>query len=266
MISFRLLLTPQTNVRATQRDKVLFRIPEECPYTLKVGNTITVVPKDKKRDSYKGIVHEIKERVVRVKSGNIVYTHPRSTIVACDGIDCKHKLTYDSARRLKRLERYNDYKDALLSEARRIGMDLPGIRGFVVFYMPMPIRWNKKMRKEHHMKWHEREPDIDNMEKAFLDGLMKKDSGIAFLACGKKWVDNPTGWIEVFIPEYVEDMIKIAIDILELEWKTPIVASPKNDEPLYNMAPQPVVIKHDSLVFKSIPFNKPNQNTNGTTT
>jgi Holliday junction resolvase RusA-like endonuclease len=220
MRTHRLLITPQTNVLSTQGDVILFRIPRECPYTLKVGNTITIKAKGT-RPEFKAFVVRLDGKYATVTrkarkgtiSANRQYKVTLSNIIACDGVDCKHKLSSAGRRRLTRVERYNDYKEDLLTEAKRIGFDLPWVGACITFFMPMPKdrRWTKQRRKDLHMKWKHSKPDIKNLLAAFEDGLMKKDEGIAFYSgLAKLWVDNPTGWIEVEEPETEEDFVKLA--------------------------------------------------------
>ena len=44
--------------------------------------------------------------------------------------------------------------------------------------------------------------DIDNLQKAFLDSLMKEDKQIAHLEVQKRWVDFESGWIEISVKVY----------------------------------------------------------------
>ena len=200
MSSFLIHITPQPAVRANQGDSILFRIPTECPYTLKQGNVITVAAKGK-RSQFKAVIVKIGEKVtVRPKAGGKSYCVARSSIIACDGLDCKHKLSYDGKRRLDRLERYNNYKEELRAEARRLSFTLPNWGWSMYFYFPMPAKWNAAQRKAMHGQPHLRKPDIDNLEKGIYDALSITDEQVSQLSGhGKFWVDNPTGWIEIKI-------------------------------------------------------------------
>jgi Holliday junction resolvase RusA-like endonuclease len=212
---YRLALTPKTAVRMNQSDTTLFRIPEHCPYTLKPGNTVTVKARGK-REQFKGYVVSVGEKVVvKPKDGGMPYSVSPSSIIACSGgDDCTHKLTETSKKRLKQIGRYNDYKDELLAEARLKSFDMPAYGADITFVLPMPktrCRWPKSRRKKLHMQIHQNEPDIDNLLKAYMDGLLKRDAGVSWFPGLKKvWVDNPTGWIDVRIPETLEDFIELA--------------------------------------------------------
>lgn len=129
-------ITPQTNVRATQGDKVFFRIPRD-------------------------------------------------------------KLRPEGLKRLKRLERYNQYKIDLRAEALAKGFELLPQGCSFRFYIPMPKTWSKKKRSAMHFKLHQQKPDIDNLMKSALDSMLSEDKGIAHFEAVKFWVDFPTGWIEI---------------------------------------------------------------------
>jgi Holliday junction resolvase RusA-like endonuclease len=156
-----LAITPQTNVRTTQADRIWFQIPEDCP---------------------KGC------------------GAPRRKTSKAEG--CRHCLPHDGLRRKRRIERYNRYKEDLLTLALQQRFTHPQIGAGITFHLPLPKRVrSKKQRALLHGSWHTQKPDIDNMLKAYFDALMANDQGIAQLTClGKKWVDSDTGWIEVALP------------------------------------------------------------------
>lgn len=131
-------ITPQTNVRATQGDRVFFRIPRD-------------------------------------------------------------QLRPPGLKRLKRLERYNEYKLSLLALAKQNHFEFMPQGCSFRFYIPMPKTWNKKKRKLMHFKLHQTKPDLDNLMKAAGDSLLTQDMGIAHFEAVKFWVDFPTGWIEIVI-------------------------------------------------------------------
>lgn len=200
---YRLQLTPETQVRTTQGDSVLFRIPSECQHTLKEGNTITVKGSKGKLD-YKAVVVLIGDVKTKVSVKGRGYSVASDRIVACDGINCKHKLSEAGRRRLKRIVRYNDYKENILTEAKRIGFDLPFQGASIYFFIPMPVRWNKTIKLKMHGQIHRSRPDLSNLLKAMEDGLLKEDSFIGhYSGLGKYWVDSPSGWIDVIIDNEV---------------------------------------------------------------
>jgi len=133
-------ITPETNVRATQGDKIFFRIPRE-------------------------------------------------------------KLFKSGLARLKRLEKYNEYKINLRAEAMKKKFNLPEQGAFIKFFIPMPKTWRKFKRESMHFKLHKSKPDIDNLCKALFDGLFSEDKNISHFEAAKFWVDFPIGWIEITINE-----------------------------------------------------------------
>jgi Holliday junction resolvase RusA-like endonuclease len=134
-------ITPETHVRATQGDRVFFRIPRD-------------------------------------------------------------KLFPAGLKRLKRLEKYNEYKLNLSAEAKRQGFVFPQQGASVTFFVPMPKTWRKWKRELMHFKLHCSKPDLDNYLKAIVDSLCAEDKHIAhYGSLAKYWVDFPVGWIEITIEE-----------------------------------------------------------------
>lgn len=114
----------------------------------------------------------------------------------------REKLRPSGLKRLLRLERYNKYKVDLAAEAKRKSFVMPPIGASITFVIPVPPSWSKKKKKLYHGTFHQSKPDIDNLQKAFLDSLMKEDKQIAHLEVQKRWVDFESGWIEVTLKEY----------------------------------------------------------------
>jgi len=114
----------------------------------------------------------------------------------------REKLRPAGLKRLMRLERYNKYKLDLDSEAKRKSFKMPPIGASITFVIPVPRSWSKKKKKLYHGTFHQSKPDIDNLQKAFLDSLMKEDKQIAHLEVQKRWVDFELGWIEITLKEY----------------------------------------------------------------
>lgn len=136
-------ITPQTNVRSTQGDRIYFRIPRE-------------------------------------------------------------KLRPEGLKRLKRLERYNQYKIDLLALAKAKRFTPPQQGGHLIFYIPVPKSWKEYKKNQMHQQLHTQTPDWDNLAKAFFDGLLSQDKGIADIRVTKKWVNKPQGYIEFItdLPEF----------------------------------------------------------------
>lgn len=114
----------------------------------------------------------------------------------------REKLRPEGLKRLMRLERYNKYKLDLDAEAKRKSFVMPPIGASIVFVIPVPKSWSNKKKKLYHGTFHQSKPDIDNLQKAFLDSLMKEDKQIAHLEVQKRWVDFESGWIEITLKEY----------------------------------------------------------------
>ena len=116
----------------------------------------------------------------------------------------REKLRAPGLKRLMRLEKYNQYKIDLLAEAKSKRFILPPVGASITFFIPVPPSWSKKKKKMHHGRFHQSKPDIDNLQKALLDSLMKEDKEIAHLEVSKRWVDFDIGWIEVSYKDYEE--------------------------------------------------------------
>lgn len=158
MVKSKIILniTPETNVRATQGDKIFFRIPRE-------------------------------------------------------------KLFKSGLARLKRLEKYNEYKINLRAEAMKKRFNLPEQGAFIKFFIPMPKTWRKFKRESMHFKLHKSKPDIDNLCKALFDGLFSEDKNISHFEAAKFWVDFPIGWIEITINEPKFESMDIPQSVKDLE-------------------------------------------------
>lgn len=96
-----------------------------------------------------------------------------------------------------RLERYNQYKQDLLAIAKSKRFTPPEQGGHIIFYLPIPKSWKEYKKKEMDGKLHTQTPDWDNLAKAFFDGLLMQDKGIADVRITKKWTLEPKGRIEV---------------------------------------------------------------------
>lgn len=116
----------------------------------------------------------------------------------------REKLRPAGLKRLLRLEKYNNYKIELGAEAKRKGFIMPPIGASITFFIPVPPSWSKKKKKLYHGRFHQSKPDIDNLQKSFLDSLMKEDKQIAHLEVQKRWVDFDLGWIEIKLTDYEE--------------------------------------------------------------
>lgn len=99
------------------------------------------------------------------------------------------------------MERYNNYKIALLAEAKHKKFSIPPAGLSITFYIPVPKSWSKKKKKLHHGVYCQSTPDIDNLAKAFFDSMLTEDKHIANVTLTKRWVDFEMGWIECVVYE-----------------------------------------------------------------
>ena len=134
---------------------------------------------------------------------------PQTHVRATQGDSIFFRITREKLRpaglsRLMRLEKYNQYKIDLHAEAKNKQFTLPPIGASIIFFIPVPPSWSKKKKKLHHGRFHQSKPDIDNLQKAFLDSLMAEDKQVAHLEVQKRWVDFELGWIEISYKDYEE--------------------------------------------------------------
>jgi Holliday junction resolvase RusA-like endonuclease len=90
----------------------------------------------------------------------------------------REKLRPAGLNRLKRLERYNQYKVDLAATAKSKQFVIPPVGASITFFVPVPPSWSKKKKKQYHGTFHQSKPDLDNLLKAFMDALMKEDSHV----------------------------------------------------------------------------------------
>lgn len=154
-------ITPQTHIRSTKGDKIIFRIPTECR-------------------KLKGKKPCVKFR----KTG-----------------ECPHILSPGGRQRKRRLEKYNQYKVDLLEAANKAGFKMPVAGWAWYFYIPMPSSWTKKKKETMLGQFHCQKPDLNNLEKAAEDSLTITDELVAQRSgSGKFWIGaGMPGYIEILI-------------------------------------------------------------------
>ena len=114
----------------------------------------------------------------------------------------RDKLRPAGLKRLLRIEKYNDYKVSLLAIAKEKRFIIPPQGAGVTFFVPCPRSWSSKKKKKYHGTLHQSRPDLKNFLSAWEDGLCSEDKYIAhYSELCKRWVDHPTGWIEIVIRE-----------------------------------------------------------------
>jgi Holliday junction resolvase RusA-like endonuclease len=67
------------------------------------------------------------------------------------------------------VKNYRNYKDLLREELKRNGFKLDHVLPFMVYVFPIPKSYSNKKREELLGKPHTNLPDLDNLEKGFLD-------------------------------------------------------------------------------------------------
>jgi len=122
----------------------------------------------------------------------------------------RSKLYPSGLKRLLRIEKYNNYKINLLAATKEKRLHIPSQGLGVTFFIPCPKSWSKKKKKRYHNTLHQSRPDLKNLLQAWEDALLSEDKYIAHYSylC-KKWVDYPTGWIEVTFSEPTFEAIEM---------------------------------------------------------
>lgn len=205
----RFLITPQTWVRRTEADAILFKIPEHCPK--KCG-----LP----RRNGKAPLIEVPDPKKPGKMKQVRY-------------GCPHCLSQESLDRKNKLERYTNYKRALNALALSKKFQLPYCGFSLYFFVPIPPSTkSKKKRARMHGTLHHVRPDWDNFSKAFIDSIRKEDSDIAQLSgVGKFWVDvePDKGWIEVHLNQPLYDPFDKLQKASELVFHKPALAKRRRE-------------------------------------
>lgn len=120
----------------------------------------------------------------------------------------KDQLRPEGLKRRLRLERYNQYKSDLFDVALEAGFKIPHDEYFhIIFFIPMPRTWRKWKRDKHDMRPHQSKPDKDNLEKAFMDALLKRDQAVYDSRVTKFWTADPVGWIEIHWGEEARNLL-----------------------------------------------------------
>jgi Holliday junction resolvase RusA-like endonuclease len=66
----------------------------------------------------------------------------------------------------------------------------------LMFVIPMPVSWSTKKKREHAGNPHQQRPDIDNLEKGFLDAF-GEDKTVWKIHCEKRWagIGDEVGYV-----------------------------------------------------------------------
>jgi Holliday junction resolvase RusA-like endonuclease len=81
--------------------------------------------------------------------------------------------------RRRQLDKYNSYKEELRHLVEKQNFAMPLGYFVITFHIPFPPSWRKKKRLEMDGVEHQSTPDLDNLIKAFFDGVMPRRNRIA---------------------------------------------------------------------------------------
>lgn len=85
--------------------------------------------------------------------------------------------------------RYRAFCDAVRS-AWPAGIKFPEEGAHITFWMPMPKSWSQKKKLRMMGQPHRQRPDVDNLQKAFIDALHQDDAHIHDIRVSKRWALN----------------------------------------------------------------------------
>ena len=93
------------------------------------------------------------------------------------------------------VQRYRAWADLFRAKLGSYPRDPVGVSW--VAYLPIPPSWSKKKKAEMSGGYHRSTPDRDNIDKAILDSMFKRDEGVAFGIINKYWDDGEGPRIEI---------------------------------------------------------------------
>jgi len=86
--------------------------------------------------------------------------------------------------------KYWSYCDKLRAWMKENNIEVDFEHLKVHFYIKMPDSWSKKKKKSMNYTPHKQKPDVDNILKAWMDALLKDDSGVYDVRVTKTWCDT----------------------------------------------------------------------------
>ena len=107
------------------------------------------------------------------------------------------KLSEQERKRLEYIKRYFLWKETVAWLAQQAGYTVPGVFK-ACFILPMPESWKPDKKRDMTGKAHEQTPDLDNLEKAFIDAICEDDKHIHTHQTRKVW--GSVGKIQVPYP------------------------------------------------------------------
>lgn len=183
-------ITPQTHIRSTYGDRIIFRVPEDCPHNCGLPRR----SKNSEKVEVKTMAATNPKLWKAIGGNEWKQRIPKRYI----RFGCPHMLSEEGLKRKRQLERYNQYKDAVKALCDQAGFKMPVAGWAVYFFIPIPKSYSAKKRAQLHGQHHLLKPDIDNLMKAMFDSLSVDDQKVAHLSgVGKFWIDAPVGYIEI---------------------------------------------------------------------
>ncbi len=76
---------------------------------------------------------------------------------------------------------------AFADDCRRLNMHIPEAGAHIIFRIPMPKSWSNKKKVAMNCEPHRQTPDLDNLEKAIFDAVLKQDCGVWDCHATKLW-------------------------------------------------------------------------------
>ena len=83
-------------------------------------------------------------------------------------------------------KRYYEYAEKI----RTLNVVIPEHGAEIQFFIPMPVSWSKKKKRDLRHRPHQQTPDIDNLLKAVLDAVYKDDKVVWSIKAEKYWANN----------------------------------------------------------------------------
>lgn len=101
-------------------------------------------------------------------------------------------------RRRRYILHYLEYKRKLRTIFNESGLpEFPVANVWFKFYIPMPLSWAKKKKKQLHLEPHQNVPDASNFHKALEDACSIKDRTNWDYRASKFWIDAKDGYIDI---------------------------------------------------------------------
>ena len=109
-----------------------------------------------------------------------------------DPVPCPRMTQADKWSKRPAVTKYFAFRNELKYIAHLQGLSIvPSTLEAITFALPMPQSWSNKKRLEMNGQAHTQRPDLDNLLKAFLDGLCPEDSHVHSIGkLSKVWAEK----------------------------------------------------------------------------